>query len=103
MLGRARQVIDYLFFLLYALLSLRILLALVDANEQAGFVRFVRDVTGPFYAPFSDIVDSIRLDGGMLDVSALIALFVYGLLHAAVRKLLHVFAGPQPVARTRQL
>ena len=56
--GRARgvarisQVIDYLFFVLYALLGLRFLLALMAARSGAGFVQFIVTVTNPFYEPF---------------------------------------------------
>ena len=68
--GRARgvarisQVIDYLFFLLYALLGLRFLLALMAARSSAGFVQFIVTVTNPFYEPFRGIVASPRTDGG---------------------------------------
>src|SRR6185503_20211731 len=40
-LARVSQVIDYLFFVLYALLGLRFLLALLAARSTAGFVQFI--------------------------------------------------------------
>ncbi|MDX6574446.1 MAG: hypothetical protein QOE96_399, partial [Blastocatellia bacterium] len=54
--ARVSQVIDYLFFVLYALLGLRFLLALLAANSNAGFVQFIVTVTNPFYQPFRNIV-----------------------------------------------
>src|SRR5712664_4538158 len=68
--GRARgvarisQVVDYIFFVLYALLGLRFLLALLAARSSAGFVQFIVTVTNPFYEPFRGIVASPTTDQG---------------------------------------
>src|SRR5215217_8164972 len=56
--ARLSQVIDYLFFLLYALLVLRFLLMLIDARSSAGFVKFIVRASNPFFAPFKNIVTS---------------------------------------------
>src|SRR5260221_12631023 len=50
--ARVSQVIAYIFFVLYALLGLRFLLALFAANTGAGFVRFFVTGTHPAYEPF---------------------------------------------------
>lgn len=91
-LARVSQVIDYLFWLLYSLLVIRLILVFFAANG-VGFVRFIRDVTGPFYAPFRGIVSSPTFEGGYtLAIPILIALVVYGLLHLAINKLLWMMA-----------
>ena len=97
--GRARgvarisQVIDYLFFLLYALLGLRFLLALMAARSSAGFVQFIVTVTNPFYEPFRGIVASPRTDGGhTLVMPLVIAFIVYLLLHLAINGVLRIIA-----------
>src|SRR6267154_3951649 len=97
--GRARgvarisQVIDYLFFLLYALLGLRFLLALMAARSGAGFVQFIVTVTNPFYEPFRGIVASPRTDGGhTLVMPLVIAFIVYLLLHLAINGILRIIA-----------
>jgi uncharacterized protein YggT (Ycf19 family) len=97
--GRARgvarisQVIDYLFFLLYALLGLRFLLALMAARSSAGFVQFIVTVTNPFYEPFRGIVASPRTDGGhTLVMPLVIAFIVYVLLHLAINGVLRIIA-----------
>ena len=92
-IARVGHAIDYLFFLLYGLIALRFVLAFLGASEQAGFVRFIRGVTEPFYAPFSGIVEAPAANGGELDLPALIALAAYALLHMAVRGLLRVLSG----------
>jgi hypothetical protein len=91
--ARVSQVIDYLFFVLYALLGLRFLLALLAAKSGAGFVRFIVTVTDPFYEPFRGIVASPRTDGGhTLMLPLVIAIIVYLLLHLGINGLLRMFA-----------
>ena len=97
--GRARgvarisQVIDYLFFVLYALLAMRFLLALLAAKSSAGFVQFIVTVTNPFYEPFRGIVNSPAVQGGhTLMLPLVIAIIVYILLHLGINGLLPMFA-----------
>jgi len=90
--ARISQVIDYLFFLVYGLLVIRLLLALFAANSNAGFVQFIRSVTDPFYAPFRGIVASPSTpEGFTLALPIVIALVVYLLLHLAINGLLRMF------------
>lgn len=91
--ARVSQVIDYLFFILYALLGLRFLLALLAARSSAGFVQFIVTVTNPFYEPFRGIVASPRTDGGhTLMMPLVIAFIVYLLVHLAINGLLRMLA-----------
>lgn len=90
---RAYQGLDYVFFVLYGLLGIRLALGLLAASEQAGFVVFVQAITEPFYGPFVDIVPSVALTRGTFELSIVIALLAYLLLHVALRGLLHVLLG----------
>ena len=91
--ARGSQFIDYAFYLIYGLLGLRLALALMAANSSAGFVRFIRAVTDPFYAPFRGIVASPSdADGHTLVLPLLLAIGVYALLHAAIIGLLRIAA-----------
>ena len=92
--ARASQVVDYLFYMLYALLGLRFALALVGANNNAGFVQFIKGVTQPFYLPFKNIVASPSLteSGATLALPILFAVIVYALLHLGVHGLLRLLA-----------
>ena len=56
--ARVSQIVDYIFYVIYALLGMRFLLALLAARSSAGFVQFIVTVTNPFYAPFRGIVAS---------------------------------------------
>jgi uncharacterized protein YggT (Ycf19 family) len=87
---RGIQVVDYLFYLLYALLGMRFVLTLLGASETAGFVQFVNGITQPFYGPFSGIVSRPSVNGGALDFPLIIALLAYVVLHIAVRGLLRL-------------
>lgn len=92
-LARVSQIVDYIFYVIYALLALRFVLALLAARSGAGFVRFIVAVTDPFYEPFRGIVASPRTDGGhTLMMPLIIAIIVYVLLHLAINGLLRIFA-----------
>jgi uncharacterized membrane protein len=91
--ARISQVIDYIFYLIYALLGMRFLLALLAARSTAGFVQFIVAVTKPFYAPFRGIVASPRTEEGhTLLLPIVIAIIAYVLLHLAINGLLRMLA-----------
>ena len=91
--ARVSQIVDYIFYVIYALLGMRFLLALLAANSNAGFVQFIVTVTNPFYAPFRGIVDSPRTDQGhTLLLPIVVAIIAYVLLHLAINGLLRMLA-----------
>ena len=91
--ARVSQIVDYIFYVIYALLGMRFLLALLAARSSAGFVQFIVTVTNPFYAPFRGIVASPRTDEGhTLLLPIVIAIIVYVLLHLAINGLLRMLA-----------
>lgn len=91
-MARVSQIVDYIFFLIYGLLGLRLLLELFAARQGAGFFQFIRSITGPFYEPFRGLVPSPSVDGFTLALPIIIALVVYALLHMAINGLLRLFA-----------
>jgi YggT family protein len=97
-LDRVTLGVDYMFYLLYGLLVIRFVLSILGAAETAGFVQFIQGITGPFYAPFSGIVASPTINGGVMEFPVIIALLAYVLLHLAVRGLLRLLAGDRAVA-----
>jgi len=90
--ARVSQVIDYLFYIVYALLGLRLILALLAARSSAGFTQFIFAVTDPFYAPFRGIVASPSAEGHTLALPIVVALIVYVLLHLGINRLLRLLA-----------
>jgi hypothetical protein len=92
-LARVSQVVDYVFYLIYALLGMRFLLALLAARSSAGFVRFIVAVTAPFYEPFRGIIASPSTNAGhTLLLPIVVAIIAYVLLHLAINGLLRMFA-----------
>ncbi len=92
-LARISQVIDYIFFIIYGLLFIRLILALLAARKGAGFVTFIYALTDPLYAPFKGIVASPATpDGHVLAWPIVIAIIVYALVHLGINGLLRLFA-----------
>lgn len=91
-LARISQIVDYGFFLIYGLLTIRLVLTLLAARQNNGFVQFIYSVTDIIYAPFKGIVPSLSVEGGFtLALPIIIALIVYALLHLAINGLLRMF------------
>jgi hypothetical protein len=92
-LARISQIVDYIFYVIYALLGMRFLLALLAARSSAGFVQFIVAVSNPFYLPFRGIVASPSTESGhTLLLPIVIAIVAYVMLHLAINGLLRVFA-----------
>lgn len=91
--ARVSQVVDYLFFIVYGLLTIRLLLELFAARESSGFFRFIKSATDPFYWPFRGLVPSPSTpEGFTLALPIVIAIVVYMLLHLAINGLLRMIA-----------
>ena len=91
--ARGSQVVDYVFYVAYALLAIRLGLALIAARQSSGFVRFISVVTAPLYAPFRGIVPSPSAEGGYtLALPIVIAIVIWALLHLAINGLLRMLA-----------
>jgi uncharacterized protein YggT (Ycf19 family) len=92
-LARVSQVVDYIFYVIYGLLAVRLILALLAARRSAGFTQFIYAITDPFYSPFRGIVAEPTAEGGYrLALSVVIAIIVYALVHLGINGLLRLFA-----------
>ena len=91
-IARVSQVVDYVFYVIYSFMTIRLLLELFAARESAGFTKFVKSVTGIFYTPFSGIVPSPTIEGGFtLALPIIIAIVFYMFLHFLINSLLRIF------------
>jgi uncharacterized protein YggT (Ycf19 family) len=91
--ARTSQFVDYAFYVIYALLGIRLVLALIAARSSSGFVQFINGVTYPLYMPFRGIVPSPSTEGGFtLALPIVIAIGVYLLLHVGINGLLRLAA-----------
>ena len=91
-LARLSQVIDYVFYIVYTLLAIRLVLALIAARSSNGFVQLIRTVTDPFYSLFRGIVESPTVGSLTLVWPIVIAIIVYALLHLGINGLLRLIA-----------
>ena len=91
-LTRTHLVVNYLFCLLYGLVSLEILLDLAGASESSAFKQFLNALTHPFLGPFVGLFfDPVFRGRYRLRVSYMVALMVYTLVHLAAYGLIRLF------------
>lgn len=91
-IARLSQVVDYVFYLVYGLISLQILLDLLGARRGNGFRDFIDAVCSPLLAPFKGLMPSVGGGNFQLRLSYVFALVVYLLLHMAINGLLRLLA-----------
>jgi uncharacterized protein YggT (Ycf19 family) len=89
-LSRVVQVVDYVFCLVYGLITLEIVLEATGAREGNGFKQFVDAVTTPILAPFRTLFPSVGEGQYRLMFSYIAALVIYGLFHLAARGLIRL-------------
>jgi uncharacterized protein YggT (Ycf19 family) len=90
--ARVSQVIDYLFYLVYGLISLQIVLDLLGARRGNGFRNFIDTICSPLLAPFNSLMPSVGSGNFQLRLSYVFALIVYLLLHMAINGLFRLMA-----------
>jgi len=90
--ARISQVVDYLFYIIYGLIGLQFVLRLMGARPGNGFVQFVAGVSWPLLAPFERIVGTPSIGAFQIQLSYLLALLVYILLHIAINGLFRIIA-----------
>jgi uncharacterized protein YggT (Ycf19 family) len=90
--ARISQVVDYLFYLIYGVIALQFLLRLLGARSGSGFAQFIASVSWPLLAPFERIVGTPSAGAYQIQVSYLLALVVYSLLHFAINGVFRLIA-----------
>jgi uncharacterized protein YggT (Ycf19 family) len=61
------------------LIAIRVLLRLLVANPGASFTGLIYGLTAPLVLPFQGVFTDLRLNGGVLELSSLLAILVYAL------------------------
>ena len=84
----AQRVIWFVVGLINILLITRFILLLLGANNDAGFVTFIYNITAPFVAPFVGIFGEPTYGQFMLEWSSLLAIAVYSLIAWGIVKLI---------------
>ena len=89
--ARVSQVVDFVFCLIYGIISLEILLDLIGARDTNVFREFVHAIATPFLAPFYALVPDPSSGRFQFRISFVVALIVYALLHVAIGQLLKLW------------
>ncbi len=83
------RLVGYGFAAVYALLAVRLLIALFAADPATGSVRLVMALTDPLVAPFHRLLPEPSTDGGyVLALPVVLTIVLYIVLHAAIRAML---------------
>ena len=93
-LAKASQVITLIFGILEILIGFRVLLELIAANPASPFAHFMYTMSGPFLAPFAGLTVTPSAEGAVLDIPALVAMAVYGVLYWIVIRVMWVIFDP---------
>jgi len=96
-LSTVRRVIAFLFGILQALLILRIVLLLLNADPDNDIVSAILSITQPFVDPFMGIFQLDSVTGGngsVLDIAAIVALVAWTLIETLIVSLLRLFDRP---------
>jgi uncharacterized protein YggT (Ycf19 family) len=91
-IARFSQFVDYLFYLIYGLISLQISLDLLGARRGNDFREFIETVCAPLLAPFKGLMPSVGSGGFQLRLSYVFAVAAYLLLHMAINGFLRLLA-----------
>ena len=85
----AKRVIWFIAGFIIILLIVRVVLLLLGANEDSGFVSFVYAISAPFAAPFYGMFSYQPTYGvSTLELSSIVAIGIYALLAWGITKLL---------------
>ncbi len=80
-----QNIVSAFFDILYFLILIRIILSFFPVNPYGNplllnVVQFFRQVTEPFLAPFRSLIPPVRMGGGYMDLSPIVALIVLGIV-----------------------
>ena len=90
--ARVSQFVDYVFYVIYGIISLEIILEGLGARESAGFKQLIDTLAAPFLAPFEGLMPDPSSGPFRLMLSYIMALVVYLLVHLAITGLLRMVA-----------
>ena len=87
---KTTQLIWLAFGLVEALIVIRIMLKLIGANSANLFAAFIYDVSYIFLFPFEGLVGTPTTGSAVLELSSIIAMFVYFLLAWVIERIVRV-------------
>ena len=92
---RAAQIVYLLLGIGEAFMIARVVLKLLAANADVGFVRFVYGVSAPLVAPFQGIFPTPTGNGSVVEFSSLVAIAVYAVVAWAIVRVVSILGRQQ--------
>lgn len=84
----AKRIIWFIAGFIIILLTLRVVLQLLGANDAAGFVNFIYTISQPFAQPFYGMFPEPVRGVSTLDISSIFGIIIYALLAWGITKLI---------------
>jgi uncharacterized protein YggT (Ycf19 family) len=88
--GRIASVVWFITFVILSIILLRVVMLLINANEENSFVRWIYNTSEFFVRPFLGITTDPTLNGIVFEVNSLIAMLIYILLIYGILQLVKV-------------
>lgn len=95
---RAAMITYLVLGIMEVLLITRVILKLLAANPEAGFVRLIYDRSALFVAPFQGIFPTPATQNSVLELSSLVAIAVYALIAWGIVRLIAIFSQRQALS-----
>ena len=87
------EAIYLLFWVVNALIGIRVILRALGANPESAFAAFTYRVSAPFLTPFVGLFSPTQVNGGVLEWHAIVAIIVYALVAWILARLVWLVLG----------
>jgi hypothetical protein len=101
--ARISGVVDYLFYLIYGLITLRFLLQLMGEPTGNDFTQFVASLSQRLIAPLEGLVPTPSNSSYRIERSYLLAPIAYLSLHLAINGIFRLIAGRKEMVSYRKV
>jgi hypothetical protein len=80
----------FILFVIVSLILLRVVLLMINANEQNAFVDWIYRASGFFVRPFMGITSDPTFNGAVFEINSLIAILIYVVIIYGILQLTRV-------------
>ncbi|MBS3908491.1 MAG: YggT family protein [Actinobacteria bacterium] len=87
---KASQIVDYVFWIMVAIVLLRFAFKLIGANSHNAFVTLIYNATAPIVDIFKGIVSDVVSGTMVIEFSSLIAIVILWLIYKAALRLIAI-------------
>jgi hypothetical protein len=98
---RVSQLIWLFFGAVIGLIGLRVILQLLAANQGNPFASFILNLSQLFLWPFANLTTNPSFNGAVLEITSIIAMFVYALVGWLIVRLVWLLFYREPTRTVR--